>query len=215
MDQKLLFLINHEWTSPALDRLMAVMSSSALWAVPLGILVVMILLRGEFRARAFVVVALLAFVLSDAVFGYSIKRATARLRPHQSEFGVRQIGLARPVWKGIVAPVKEEISLGTARDESGRSFPSNHASNTAAAAMVAAIFFRRRGWLAFLPALTVAYSRIYTGAHWPSDVLAGICLGMGVAFAVLVVAESLWRWLGPHVAPACAARHPSLFSSAA
>lgn len=199
---------------------MAVMSSSALWAVPLVILAVIVLLRGGFRARAFLAVLVLAFVLSDAVFGYSIKKAVGRLRPYQIEqieFRVRQIELTRPVWKGIVAPVKvkEDLSLGTGRDENGRSFPSNHASNTAAAAMVTAIFYRRRGWLAFVPALVVAYSRVYVGAHWPSDVLAGICLGMGVAFAALVLAESLWRWLGPRVAPASSARHPSLLSSVA
>jgi len=164
MDQKLLFLINREWTNPAADRLMAVMSSAALWTVPLVILAAALLLLGGFRERAFVVVALMAFVASDAVFGRSAKQAAGRLRPWQSESGVRQIELARPAWKGIVAPLHEEISLGTERVENGRSFPSNHASNTATAAMVAAMFFRRRGWLAFVPALLVGYSRIYTGA---------------------------------------------------
>ena len=215
MDQKLLFLINREWTHPALDWLMAVMSSAALWTVPLVILAVLVLLRGGFRGRSFVPVLLLAFVLSDAVFGSSIKKAVGRLRPHQSEFGVRQIELTRPLWKGIAAPVKEEISLGIGRDENGRSFPSNHASNTAAAAMVTAFFYRRRGWLAFLPALAVAYSRVYTGSHWPSDVVAGVCLGMGVAFAAILLAESLWRWLTPRFAPRLAAEHPSLLSFAA
>ena len=191
---------------------MAVMSSSAIWSLPLGILAAVVFLRGGFRARAFVVVLLLAFVVSDAVVGSSIKKAVGRLRPCQSEFGVRQIELTRPLWKGIVEPVREEISLGTGHGGNGRSFPSNHASNTAAAALVTAIFYRRRGWLAFLPALAVAYSRVYTGSHWPSDVLAGICLGMGVAFSVLVLAELLWRWFGPRVVPRWAAHRPSLLS---
>jgi undecaprenyl-diphosphatase len=215
MDQKLLFLINREWTSPALDRLMTVMSSSAIWAVPLAILALVVAVFGGFRARAYVVVLLLAFAASDALIGATVKRVVGRQRPHQSAFGVRQIELARPLWTGITAPVKEEISLGMRPDSAGRSFPSNHASNTAAAALVTAMFYRRRGWLAFVPSCVVAYSRVYTGSHWPSDVLAGICLGLGAGFLALSLAEALWRWLGPHLLPRIAAAHRSLLFGAA
>ena len=212
MDQKLLFLINREWTGPVLDRVMTAASSSALWTVPFVLLLLAVIVRGGFRARAFVAVALLAVVLCDSVAGYGIKRAVGRLRPHQSEFGVRQLSLAYPVWKGIFLPVQEETSLGNSTETAGRSFPSNHAANTACAAMLAAIFFRRRGWLAFFPALLVAYSRVYTGSHWPSDVLGGIFLGFGVALLVLLLAESFWRAFGTRLSPALAARFPSLLS---
>jgi undecaprenyl-diphosphatase len=215
MDQKLLFLINLEWTSPALDWVMAVASSTALWKVPLAVLALAVLVMGGFRARAFVIVSVLTFLLSDSVVGFSIKKAVGRLRPYQSEFGVRQIELARPPWKGLFQPVKEKFSSGTERDGVGSSFPSNHASNNAAVALLAAIFFRRFGWAAFVPAGVVAYSRIYTGVHWPSDVLAGICLGMGVALLVLVLVESLWRRFGRRLAPGLALQYPSLLSSAA
>ena len=215
MDQKLLFLINHEWTGPVLDRVMTAASSSALWTVPFVVLVLAVLVRGGFRARAFVAVAVLAVLLCDTVAGYGIKRAVGRLRPGQSEFGVRQLSLAYPPWKGIFAPVQEETSLGNSAETAGRSFPSNHAANTACAALLAAIFFRRRGWVAFVPALLVAYSRVYTGSHWPSDVLGGICLGLGVALLTLLLAESLWRGFGARVSPALAGRFPSLLSRAA
>lgn len=215
MDQKLLFLINREWTSPVLDWVMAVASSTALWKVPLAVLALAILIGGGFRARAFVIVSVLTFLLSDSVVGYSIKKAVGRLRPYQSEFGVRQIELARPPLKGLFQPVKERISLGTERAGVGSSFPSNHASNNAAVALLAAIFFRRFGWLAFVPAGIVAYSRVYTGVHWPSDVLAGMCLGIGEALLFFVLAESLWRRFGSRLAPSLAVRYPSLLSSAA
>ena len=215
MDQKLLFLINREWTGPVLDRVMAVASSAALWKVPLVLLGLVVLVRGGFRARAFVAVALLAFVLCDSVAGYAIKRATGRLRPYQSEFGVRQLSLASPPRKGLFAPVQEQISLGDATEAEGRSFPSNHAANTTGVAMLAAIFFRRRGWLAFFPALLVSYSRVYTGSHWPSDVLGGIALGLGMAMLTLLLAETLWRRFAADLSPALAARFPSLLSNPA
>jgi len=215
MDQKLLFLINREWTGPVLDRVMVVASSAALWTVPLVLLVLGVIVRGGFRARGFMVVALLAVLLGDSVAGYGIKKAVGRLRPHQSEFGVRQLSLAYPPWKGLFSPVQEQTSLRDSTETVGRSFPSNHAANTACVAMLAAIFFRRLGWLAFFPALLVSYSRIYTGSHWPSDVLGGICLGLAVAMLTLLLAESLWRAFGKRFSPTLAARFPSLLSKPA
>ena len=214
MDQKLLFLINREWTGPVLDRVMTAASSAALWKWPLVLLVLAVLMRGSFRARAFLAVALVAVLLCDNVAGYGIKRAVGRLRPHESEFGVRQLSLAYPAVRGIFQPVQETISLGDTVDSAGRSFPSNHAANTACVALLAAIFFRR-GWLAFFPALVVSYSRIYTGSHWPSDVLGGIALGLGMALLTLLLAESLWRRFAARLSPALAVRFPSLLSNAA
>jgi len=212
MDQKLLFLINREWTGPVLDRVMAIATNSAVWEVPLILLAAAALVSGGFRARAFVLVVLVGFVITDPVAGFGIKRFVGRLRPHQSEFGVRQIKLANPPWKGIFAPLAESISLGPSVGAEGRSFPSNHAANTACVALLAAVFYRRRGWIALIPALLVAYSRVYTGSHWPSDVLAGICLGFGVALLSLLLAEWLWRLVGKRMAPNLASRFPSLLS---
>lgn len=212
MDHELLLLINRKWTGPGLDRLMAIMSSAALWGLPLALIAVTACVRGGFKARAFVLIALLAFGLTDGVLGRFTKKAVARPRPHQSEAGVRTIDLASPVWKNLAAPLKEKISTGDGRGKPGSSFPSNHASNTAAVAMVCALLWRRWGWLAFLPSMCVAYSRVYTGAHWPTDVIAGICFGVGAALLVFTLVEWAWRRWGARLAPRLAAQHPSLLS---
>ena len=211
MDQKLLFLINREWSSPVLDKLMALASSAAFWGIPLGLAVLWLAWRGGFRGRVFVVVAVGAFGINDGIVGRSLKHSVNRLRPNQSEFGVRVIELARPAWKGVWLPVKEKTSLGNSlfKNEEGRSFPSNHSSNTAAVAVIAALVFRR-GWLLFFPALFVSYSRVYTGAHWPSDVIAGVCIGCGTGLCAFLTAEWVWRKFGERIAPRVAAKHPSL-----
>ena len=63
-------------------------------------------------------------------------------------------------------------------------FPSDHA--TAAFAIAAAIFLRKRGWgIAALVAATVlSTGRVALGVHYPSDVLAGAALGSAAALVL-------------------------------
>jgi undecaprenyl-diphosphatase len=64
------------------------------------------------------------------------------------------------------------------------SFPSGHSAS--AAAFAAGVALESRGWGAAVApvAAAVALSRVYTGVHYPSDVLVGAALGVGAAYAV-------------------------------
>lgn len=67
------------------------------------------------------------------------------------------------------------------------SFPSSHATTAFAGAVVLS-FLLPRLWPIFVGAAAlVAYSRLYVGVHYPSDVLAGAVIGAAVAGLVLVV----------------------------
>jgi membrane-associated phospholipid phosphatase len=107
------------------------------------------------------------------------------------------------VWGGlmVVAPIAEgllKILIGRPRpEELSMGFPSGHA--TAAAAYFGAVFYLARAlspparWLvrvgAVLTILLVAMARVVLRAHWPTDTLAGIALGLTLASVAVMVAE--------------------------
>lgn len=56
--------------------------------------------------------------------------------------------------------------------------------NMFALATVIALFHRRWGMVMYVIAALVAYSRIYVGAHWPSDIPPSIGMGILVGWVV-------------------------------
>lgn len=67
------------------------------------------------------------------------------------------------------------------------SFPSDHATAVGAVAAGLLIANRRWGLIAAALALLMAFTRVYVGAHYPGDVVAGLALGAIVAAGVGVV----------------------------
>lgn len=65
------------------------------------------------------------------------------------------------------------------------SFPSNHAAVAAAAAVALLFVSRRLGALAAAAACAMAVSRVWVGAHYPHDVLAGVVVGAVTALLLM------------------------------
>ena len=67
------------------------------------------------------------------------------------------------------------------------SFPSGHATTAFAAAVALALLVPRTGWWAIPLAAVIAYSRVFLGVHYWSDVVAGALIGTAVAVWVVSV----------------------------
>ncbi|MEU5635482.1 phosphatase PAP2 family protein [Streptomyces rishiriensis] len=65
------------------------------------------------------------------------------------------------------------------------SFPSNHAAVAAAAAVALIFVSRRLGAVAAVAACAMAASRLWVGAHYPHDVVAGVLVGALVAWLAM------------------------------
>ncbi len=70
-------------------------------------------------------------------------------------------------------------------------FPSNHAINTATVAGFLQVLYPRSGWVSWPLVFLVGLARIYIGAHYPTDVIAGWMIGAGCGAAVALL---LKRW---------------------
>lgn len=162
MDQAILSLVNGAHT-PWVDAVMR--GASWLGYVPGIWYVAAIMLLGVARLRASAFRMALAVLLAYGLGSGVLKPLAARPRPY-----VAAALLVRTV---------------EAEPASGYSFPSGHAATSVAGAIAAVRMFPRLAVPVWMLAGLIAYSRIYVGVHYPSDVAAGALLGVACAWMAL------------------------------
>jgi undecaprenyl-diphosphatase len=75
------------------------------------------------------------------------------------------------------------------------SFPSDHASAAFAIAFAVFLFDRLAGAIFLGAAFIIGAGRVFIGAHYPADVLAGCLVGLGSALLVARAARPIIAWL--------------------
>ncbi|MGK0190492.1 MAG: undecaprenyl-diphosphatase [Verrucomicrobiales bacterium] len=206
MDRELLLKINQEWTHPILDRIMVGFSSFPLWTPFLIALVIILAWKGTWRVRLFLIVLGLTIGVNDGLVARTLKHTVNRPRPHQTELGLvtRSMNREGIPQVAIFKPIRIRDSKPSKKGPSeGRSFPSAHTMNTFAAATATFLCFGRWWWLLYLPAGLVAYSRVYTCSHWPSDIPPSIAMGIFFGWLVPTLLNRVWKAYATRFHPLC------------
>ncbi len=196
-DTRLLLLINGHHT-PFWDEVMWWASQRFTWVPFYAALLALLALR--FGRRAWVLLPLIAVLIlcSDQLASGVLKPWAHRLRPSHALALAGQLHLLHDYRGGDYG------------------FVSSHAANVFALAFYLFFTARRRlpwlAWVLFPWAALVAYSRVYLGVHYPTDVLVPILLSVPIAYGV----SRLYRWgeqrlfpLPPPPAAACGHNRPS------
>ncbi len=74
-------------------------------------------------------------------------------------------------------------------------FPSDHAMMAGAVTAGVWLVNRRLGVVAAIAAAVMAWARVYVGAHYPQDVVAGLVLGAALSVAGYFLARPMLSWL--------------------
>ena len=206
-DTALFHFINGALANPFFDWLMPVLSGVGVpWLMAMVIAVPVILYFGSTRLRLCALLMVLVVALGDPLVVGTLKDSVSRPRPFVTQPDARHFG---KTGDGYVAPLAD----GTLPANVNRhSFPSAHAANWFALATVAFLFYRRSARFVFPLAAAVAFSRVYNGVHYPSDVTAGAILGAGYAIAFVVLMQTLWNFIGKKVFPAWHSQLPNLLN---
>ena len=69
------------------------------------------------------------------------------------------------------------------------SFPSDHATFCCAIAMMIWLHNRKVGGILLALAVLVGFSRVYVGTHYPTDILGGAALGIGISILINYIAK--------------------------
>ncbi len=167
IDTWLFYAINHGLSNGLFDTVMPIFTSVTWWRPIYAIALVLLLWKGGVRGRWAAATLVVMIAVFDPLSTLLLKNPIDRLRP----FNV----------------LPDAINLIGMVGNGAGSFPSNHALNNTAAAVILHHYYPQRTWLWVAIAALMGVSRIYVGVHWPSDVLGGAVLGMVGGYGMVML----------------------------
>jgi len=175
-DRTLFLYLNQNWGYPLLDDLLLWISSEKPWFFLIGALLWTGWKYKNLFMEKFLFSAAISIAMTDLFCFRWVKPFFHRMRP------CYQIEMTRLL----------EDSCG-----SNYGFPSNHAANSMALAIVILYLSKsprwKIGWIFLFP-LVVGLSRIYVGVHFPLDVLCGFFIGGFIGLGTAVVVDKKYLY---------------------
>lgn len=169
LDVALFYLLNARLANPQFDVIMPFLTDLDNWRVVIALGLLALLVFGGKKGRVATLLLIITVTATDQTSSHLIKPLVERIRPCNVLPGAR-------------------LLVGCS---GAFSFPSSHASNLFGAAVIFSRSYPAVSPLFFLIAGMGAYSRVYVGVHYPSDVLAGALLGGACAWLVVVLTKPL------------------------
>jgi membrane-associated phospholipid phosphatase len=154
----------------SLRRLSRAANHSRLWLASAAVLAA---LGGE-RGRAAAVNGLASIALASPVVNLVLKPLGDRRRPDRNIYAV---------------PLARQVTM-----PRSTSWPSGHAASAFAFATGVGAAWPGVGVPLSVAASLVAYSRVHTGVHYPSDTIAGTASGVALAPVAVAAVRRVRRW---------------------
>ncbi|MDH4070898.1 MAG: phosphatase PAP2 family protein [Ignavibacteria bacterium] len=174
IDTWLLLFINRTLANPVGDILWPLITDYdklLVVRVVLACVIVALVWKGGRRGRTVVLLLIPILFVGDKLNSEILKEIIDRARPCHEVDG-----------SPIVPGLHLLVHCGP-----GRSLPSSHAVNNFAVAFLFARFYPQYRWAFFAWAGLVALSRPAVGVHYPSDIMVGAVVGIGVSAIVIFV----------------------------
>lgn len=165
-----LFLFLNGLHAAWLDPVMTFISGKITW-LPFYLVLLYLVIKNYKKQSILIIVGIiLLIVCSDQISSGVFKPIFERPRPCHNE------------------AIKDMVYLPNGHCGGAYGFISSHACNTFALAVfitnVLKSHYRKIGYVMYVWASLVAYSRIYMGVHYPGDVIVGAAVGMIVGFVI-------------------------------
>jgi undecaprenyl-diphosphatase len=174
LDTELFFHINQGQRNPFFDLIMPYITEFNHWKYLILLIVILLFIFGDKKLRTTLIITALIVGCLDYSNSFFFKHIFIRPRPCNVLSGVQTF------W-----PCPRSFS-----------FPSNHAANIFGAAFFISHIYRKWAYFLLPMAITVGYSRVYVGEHYPLDILAGAVLGgLGAGIGILLFNLLMTKWL--------------------